>query len=239
MIKEIFNHFIKDKDKTKANGLKWSDSPGCFERHLQRRFQNSLFRKERRDVSQGDLFEAKDKDQKEAEEYIKQSTDFISKSTKLGKLNLLEVTRYVQEGLDPLIEKGIGISGNALINVDVLSNIEKAMLEQMDKLSPDGEQLVEKIRSLNALERNPYLIQSNRKDSPIPKNEAVSTLLCEDLNTIRTMGYVSRLWAPWEFSEEDVLKCLKQAINEGFDSKNAEILINAFREWPVSKEDVG
>ena len=237
MIKEFFNYFIKGKDKTKADGLKWSDSPGCFERHLQRRYQNPLFQKERRDVSQGDLFEAKDKDQKEAEEYINQSTDFISKSTKLGNLNLLEVARYVQEGLEPLIVKGIGISGNALINVDALSNIEKAMLEQMDKLSPDGDQLVEKIRSLNTLQRNPYLIQSTRKDSLILKNEAVSTLLCEDLNTIRTNGYISRLWAPWEFSEEDVLNCLKQAINDGFDCKKAEEIINAFREWPLSKEE--
>ena len=54
----------------------------------------------------------------------------LVESTKLGNLNLLEVSRYVHEGLEPLIVKGIGISGNALINVDVLSNIEKAMLER-------------------------------------------------------------------------------------------------------------
>lgn len=50
-----------------GNGKMWSDCPGCFERHLQRRDGNILFPPERRLILRKDIEEAVEKDRIEAQ----------------------------------------------------------------------------------------------------------------------------------------------------------------------------
>ena len=61
MIKDFLRKFSGSKE-TKEYHLNWSSNPGCFERHLHRRFQNPLFSKERMQVTEEELKQAQSTD---------------------------------------------------------------------------------------------------------------------------------------------------------------------------------
>lgn len=51
--------------------LKWKPYPGCFERHLQRRYKSFLFPIDRQEVSLQELQEARQKDSQDCHEFLK------------------------------------------------------------------------------------------------------------------------------------------------------------------------
>ena len=103
----------------------------------------------------------------------------------------------------------------------------------MSKLAPDAKELLERATSLSIVERNQYMAQSKRKDTPILKGEEVPTLLSEDLATIAGIGLVSRSFAPnFRPNEADIKRHLDEAIGQGFSKDKAKEIMDA---WNYNK----
>ena len=68
-----------------GNGKMWSDYPGCFERHLQRRDGNPLFPPERRIVTKKEIDEAKAKDLIEYNQFAEKVKIFSTSLQGMGK----------------------------------------------------------------------------------------------------------------------------------------------------------
>jgi hypothetical protein len=196
MKKEIikkYSAYIHPEDAFFENGemVIWSEYPGCFERHLQRRYKNVLFPPERRCISKKDIEDARQK-------------------------------------VQSVLKQGASIGGNIQDAILLLEDTEKQMIEYMEKLIPDGKELLERAISLSRVQRNPYMAQTKREDTPILREEELSTLLSEDLATISVMGLWSRSFPDFKPSELDARKHLDAAIGQGFSKERAREIMDAW-----------
>jgi hypothetical protein len=196
MKKEIikkYSAYIHPEDAFFENGemVIWSEYPGCFERHLQRRYKNVLFPPERRCISKKDIEDARQK-------------------------------------VQSVLKQGASIGGNIQDAILLLEDTEKQMIEYMEKLIPDGKELLERAISLSRVQKNPYMAQTKREDPPILREEELSTLLSEDLATISVMGLWSRSFPDFKPSELDARKHLDAAIGQGFSKERAREIMDAW-----------
>jgi hypothetical protein len=67
-----YGSYIHPEDAFFENGqmIVWSEHPGCFERHLQRRYKNILFSPERRLISKKDIEDARQRDKLDQDIFI-------------------------------------------------------------------------------------------------------------------------------------------------------------------------
>lgn len=209
----------------------WSENPGCFERHLQRREGNILFSPERRKVSPQEIDEAKEKDLKEQQQFAEKVHAIEKKFRASGKeITPSQASEFLQEA-QGLLEEAASIGGNIGIYIQVLEVIEDGLMKSLEEIIDDGENLLRQAQSLSIAIRSPYLAQLTRNDSPILKEEELPTLLSEDLETIAFEGYKSRAFAPdYKPNEADIKACLEKAVSEGFSKERSDELIDVWVE---------
>ena len=236
MKKEIINKYgayIHPEDAFFENGemIIWSEYPGCFERHLQRRYKNVLFPPERRPISKKDIEEAREKDKLDQDRFIKAAKNLgaeLEISEDKIPLSTLKDSTALQK-VQAVLEQGASIGGNIQDVILLLEDTEKKMIEYMNKIMPDGKELLDQAMSLSRVERNQYMAQSKRKDTPILPVEEVPTLLSEDLDTISGFGLLSRSMAPnFRPNEADINRHLDEAIGQGFSKDRARDIMNAW-----------
>jgi hypothetical protein len=218
-----------------GKGQMWSDKPGCFERHLQRRDGSLLFSPERRIVTHKEIEEARERDGLERQHFAEKARAFAS-STLVDireqemSMSLDRVGSVLRELME-LLEEAASIGGDIAYPLEHLKNEEEMLLEAIGQVSPEGADLLKKAQSQSILKRSPYLAQATRKDSPIPPEEEVPALLCEDLATISFHGFMSRAFAPgYRPSEVDIRSHLEKAVSQGFSKERAARIITAWDE---------
>ncbi|MDI6741958.1 MAG: hypothetical protein QMD11_04375 [Smithella sp.] len=232
-IMKKYDSYIHPEDAFYENGemIIWNEYPGCFERHLQRRYKNVLFPPERRHISKKDIEEARGKDKIDEDIFIKAVKNLGAEgelSEEKIPLSTVKDSTALQK-VQAMLVQGASIGGNIQDAILVLENLEKKLIEYMSKLAPDAKELLEQATSLSIVERNQYMAQSKRKDTPILKEEEVPTLLSEDLATIAGMGLASRSFAPnFRPNEADIKKHLDDAISQGFSKDRAREIIDAW-----------
>jgi hypothetical protein len=210
----------------------WSDNPGCFERHLQRREGNPLFPPERRVVTQKEIDEAKEKDRNEQERFSEKFQTFTAKTIalknrKLPPTDLLSIWRETGE----LLEEAASIGESVGNLMQILQSTEDQLKQLLNQLVPDGTDGMTSMTNLSSMARIYYFAQSWRKDSPILKEEEIPALLSEDLGIISLAGYMSRSFAPnYRPNETDIKNHLEQAVSAGFSKERAEQIISAWNE---------
>jgi len=207
----------------------WSDNPGCFERHLQRREGNILFSPERRVVTKKEIDEAKEKDRIEQEQFAQRVNSFVEriKST-YEHVKPDQASAILQEVLN-LLEEAASIGGAIEDYVQGLESTEEKLIESLNEAVPNGADLLKQAQSLSTLKRIPYFAQFSRKDSPIYKDEEIPTLLSEDLETIAVAGHTSRAFAPdYKPNEVDIKNFLEKAVGLGFSKAAADQIISAW-----------
>jgi len=231
----IMKQFDPDKESP------WSDNPGCFERHLQRREGNLLFPPERRIVTIKEINEAQERDRSEQRLFVENVKQFVSSTTELTELeNSIPIDRAfsIFKEIQELLEEAASIGGNIGENVQTLKSTEEELIRLLNKVVPDGAEQLEKAHSLSILKRSPYAAQASRKDTPIIKEEEIPALLSEDLETISFAGYLSRAFAPdYRPNEADIRKHLEKVVNYGFSKERAAQIIAAWNEMEESALD--
>jgi len=213
-----------------GNGQMWSDSPGCFERHLQRREGNLLFPPERRIVTRKEIEEAREKDRVEQQQFGERVNTFAASIVTAREKNVpLDRATSLLKEVQELLEEAASIGGNIAQPVQILQSTEETLMQSMNEVMPDGADLLKQAQSQSALKRSPYLAQISRKDSPILKEEEISALLSEDLEAISFNGFVSRAFAPgYRPNEADIRIHLEKAVNQGFSKERAAQIIAAW-----------
>jgi len=229
----IFTFINKFRNKKTAqaisNQIEWRESPGCFERHLQRRYNNPLFSADRRIISRKELNEARKKDDENLKEFIKQYTLWLSNVKNLRENSSINDLKTCLQDIQYLAELAASIGCDLKKEISVLEAMEQNLMSFMNAQLPQGAELLEKAHSLSATKRIPYFAQTGMKNTPILENEELASLLSEDTATIKFAGHISRSFSPnYRPNSEDVQELLDEAIKNGLNVEHARKVINAF-----------
>jgi hypothetical protein len=219
--------FPKERFIMVSNKLKYTELPGCFERHLQRRDGNILFPVERRSISAKEIENACQKD-KIDQEIFTVNLDGLKKQLNNSKEMTIAQGGFLLEGFQNLIEEAASIGGEALGQISILEKTEDDIIQQLNLLFPNGKDLLEKGHALSLLARIPYLAQIKRKDSPVLEGEHIATLLSESLEIIALIGYSSRFWPDFKPTREEIKIHLNEAVQNGFKKTQAQKLLDAW-----------
>ncbi len=177
-----------------ANGvIKWSEHPGRFERHLQRRLGNPLFTPDRQNVSAEEVAEAVEKDRQEHDKFWTWFRAFIRtfEETNGADSDLKESWNLAKE-LTDWIPYAAGIGGLAGSKVKDMRIILEDLFQSMDAKFPQSKKINDELRNLIALDSIPFIAGIKLPDNPIPQEEQAAAILCEDIMTIAIAGEVSR-----------------------------------------------
>ena len=216
------------RKKTAPPEIEWEENPGCFERHLQRRYNNPLFPTERQKISTEELKQARAKDKISQKEFLKQYTLLVSEVIRWeGNMPVSDCSKCLQD-TSFLLKLKASIGGDLENEAAVLEEFENNLMAAMNASLPEGEELLEKAHAVSMVARIPYMAQLKRSDNPILETEELPSLLSEDMATIRTVGFVSREFPDFRPNGRDVEQYLKESINNGFDANRANEILEAW-----------
>ncbi len=217
--------------------ISFSSNPGCFERHLQRRYKNLLFPPDRQEVSNDELKEARQKDKQDKIELVK-SHILVIKNNSLNEFSTAdEHIKYLKE-LDLILKREAEVGG---INKEVsLQALVLQLIETINSRFPEYSETITKVQALSYLERIPIMAQLNRPDTPIRKNEELASMLSEDLKTIEAIAIPSGLWGPnYKPAKKEVLECLQDAVSRGFNRSKFDEILKAWRQGELEGVTIG
>ncbi len=169
-----------------SEALNWTENPGCFERHLRRRFQNPLFPPDRRKVTRAELQSAQERDSEEFEEFSRQYAGLAERLDTLYELDCIPAQFLVneQEVIGELIKKSAALGGDAFDQypeLEVLRERVKRSLRETVRNIPDLRDISEQIDILHEVRRSttyhPLVAQMARPDTPI-RGEDVDVRRC-------------------------------------------------------------
>lgn len=179
-----------------TNGdISWSDNPGCFERHLQRKCGNPLFPPDKRNVTQREVDLARQKDEQDAavlqEELREHMTSMISLPDEIDSPGCNKVRRSIDRLLCRAAEIG-GAAGHEISNT--LLEARKCLIQSWREgltNREDAQKVLQKAEDafntfgMRLLE-NTFVAQMSREDTPITREDIIPALLSESPDTIRT-----------------------------------------------------
>jgi hypothetical protein len=211
-------------DQSNGNDLTWSENPGAHEVHLKRRLNNPYFPESRRIVTHEDLNQAKKKDD---EDYLK--CDVVLKE--IGKE--IESLRFgstsgtllrLRERIDDLIYTSLSVGGHATdiakhadkLRNAVILGLQEAFTDDSDTLSRIDEANKHHKEKVMRFYNTPVIAHMIREDSPILKNETISTIISESPEGIAT--FINLLPSDTKpIVENGALILIKEALNAGFE----------------------
>jgi len=169
----------------------WSKKLGSFERHLQRRHQNPLFPVQRQKVTAAELAIARDRDARDAREVKQEFLDLLKFIDRLPSQITSSEFKDLRKRIDDLTRKAIGVGGEVTEIAPELEELRAVVIESWEKgleASPTDIEALQKAEQLYhrgaSLFHNPLVVQMTRRDSPIPPEETVPTILSEDITSI-------------------------------------------------------
>ncbi|HSW69135.1 MAG TPA: hypothetical protein VLI69_03110 [Gammaproteobacteria bacterium] len=202
--------------------IAWSSNPSCFERQLQRQFNNSLFPPKMRNIKQIDVENARKRDlddthkfKNEVEKYENEVKE-LSNRTNATFSDILSLHKKISDASS----SAYGIGGNAL---DCLSTLTKlrthvATILKSNAANAGSHNLIDSIDEIEAsydqcLFNNEFLQQICRENSPI-KSTLVTSLLSENLESIKA---ICKRLSPDLFSQAKVeaIRVVKDMLARG------------------------
>ncbi len=230
-----------------GEGKMWSDWPGCFERHLQRRDGSLLFPPGRRIVLRKEIEEAIEKDRIEADSFLVKYNSLADKQIVMFE-NMKDVSNkdaqaHLQEMMQ-LIHESAALGESVEAQRLELEEVERTLIDYMGKSNPALVELLKKQHIHSKVLRLDYLVQFNREDSPILRDELVPTLLSEDDKYIVNAAVTCKKFGIDELAEDDdsrkrpdrlpstndIKLVLKDALMEGFSQARADRIMEAWNE---------
>ncbi len=166
--------------------LKFSPHPGPRERHLRRRYDNPLFPAERQDVSETQLQEAREADEKELNHFLRYFRDLVQEAIDLKPEAESETILDLKERLDKCYAHCCALPGekseiqaaiNKLIEV-IMKAVRQGAANDPIALNKLAEE--DTARQMhNELHQFSLTADLMLPDSPINKEELVPSLLSE------------------------------------------------------------
>jgi hypothetical protein len=176
------------KTESAHTELIWSENPGCFERHLQRKYLNPLFPPASRIVTQDEVDAARARDASEADvlwaKIIKHAESMPNGQFTFAQLD--EHRKRMDELMQEAAETGNpkAESATAELYWAIIKDMEIAMSDNVK-----GAELLEKANEnyvkIGLALKNRFVAQLCRHDSPMKPEEVLPALLTEDPETIR------------------------------------------------------
>lgn len=174
-----------------TDGLWWSEHPGCFERHLQRKHRNPLFGATAGAVSQDDIYAARARDALERENLHAAVVGLAERLAGLHSPLTFHEANMLREEIDALLQRAAELGSSALDDDARLIQLQDALLRDMRHVgtqNPEAEPAVAEAehfyRARIMGSRNSFLAQCARVDSPIRPEDVLPSLLSEDIPTI-------------------------------------------------------
>src|SRR5487761_59019 len=185
--------FLERRDFYAGRRGHWSDTPGSFERHLQRREGNPMFVKEFRQPTKENIKAARAKDDEDFEAAEESALAWINEINKLGDnitvANIAPLHKTSSEVMETCAKAG----GRAEAYRTSVRNIDEAVANQIIKAIE--EILPQAAASLRASDKGwmalrdiaaqPFFAQMARKNGPISQDEQVAALLCESVQSVK------------------------------------------------------
>ncbi len=167
--------------------LNWSNNPGCFERHLQRKYLFPyLFSTDSNIISNDELENAKHRDMEDVSKLNNDVTEFLHY---LGHNFTVDEVKGLLDRFEKLEERAASIGGNATSLGKALREGRKEMLTEFRKTLSDkkidiDDEFYRTFFTLGNITVHPFFAQCNRNDTPIKSNEQVLSLLTESSETV-------------------------------------------------------
>lgn len=218
----MFDKFIgyfrpkpKPASGSETESLVWSQGPSCFERHLQRRYRNSMFDQSRRNVTQTEVDAALAVDNKEAHtlraNMVESFQCFLNSH---GNGLILSDLKEFRSLVESHAERAAQIGGlNGAVILEELHKIWNSVFKEVDETFNNQADVMNILRSAKSIQEdlelfspNTFVAQMLRTDTPIHEDEVIPSLLMESLETIKFV--VENL--PEEQSEATLVGLLKQ-----------------------------
>jgi hypothetical protein len=206
----------------RGSTIRWSDTPGCFERHLQRKDGNVLFPESERKPTDAAIREARSKDnldlaavEKDVTSTLKTTQRFLGQETVTGEVLL----NFLKKELDPTMRRVNEIGAPARRFFKVLEELRNSVFQDLE-----GKLELEPIRKGLPGQFNMFLAQVWRIDTPIAGEEIIPTLLCESTDTVAAVGEFFQRDNPEliQSLHDGSVTFLKDATGEGFELPGAK-----------------
>lgn len=175
--------------------IKFSERPGCQERHLQRKYSYGLlFGNMAPAVTRQEVEAARAQDEQEARQFLQEMQELLQETAQLQGQVDTEIVLGIKEKLDYLYQLGAGLGGDFGREMSGLRRLNEIVMESVRKASGDDPLAMQEL----AREQAAYEIHVNlleypvvshllREDSPVGEEELVPTLLSEEEETIRVL----------------------------------------------------
>jgi hypothetical protein len=243
MLEDLFNYFriiaaliatdISQAQAIAGPNLVWSDNPGAYEQHLMRRYENLLFPKYRRHITQSEIDSARARDLKDYAELNKRLIKLAEDISVLPDHVDSATINRIREIIDDVIQDAMGVGGRAYDIAFKTKELRQTLISSWSKAVPGNSEaqralvLAELYYQENAPKFEvPFIAQMVREDGPIPSNEVVPALLMEKPNIIAmVLGWVEPSKRP--AAQKGALQVLKASIEEGAQIDNLEEILEA------------
>ncbi|HXJ96081.1 MAG TPA: hypothetical protein VMT20_24845 [Terriglobia bacterium] len=199
-----------------ADELNWSPRPGCFERHLQRKFGNVLFPPPSRVVMQFQIDEAKARDLAEADAFRAEVGQLLESMSRLSSgettITFSQWAR-MRERLGGLLDRPNELGGHLEQERSILSMLWDGLIAVGHESLKNHRGLLDRFEEVSSYSksirpyRSAFTAQVLREDTPIMPGELVPSLLTEDIDTVRSfVEFISaQLEVPQDSSKDSDL----------------------------------
>jgi len=174
--------------------ISWSERPGCFERHLQRRYNNPLFSPERQHVTAADVAAARRQDAQDLASLRAEYVQLLSEIAELPDFMPFEQFNPIRERIQDLIHRAVEVGGEASETVPKLRTLRHILIQQVSEALSNNPRALKALQEAEAFHQanegkleNQFLAQMLRDDTPITAEDVVPSILTEDVATIRTV----------------------------------------------------
>lgn len=214
----------------------WSDAPGCFERQLQRQFQNPLFPQELRDVAQDQIDEAKARDNSEhmALLVIMRSVIEVTRECPhpLGFSEFNSIREQVGDLLERTSDLGASADGERSQLIAVFEALATDLMRSVTELWTNADEALPVVTEALEVSRlrfrtlAPPMGQFLRSDTPIVPEVLIPSLLTEDEEFISRYSLILDVDTR-QSVHNAAREILTRAIAEGYPRERAEAKLRA------------
>ena len=175
------------------SSLVWSKNLGAFEQHLFRRYNNPLFPKNRRAITQAEIDQARSRDVQDFKRVKEEYINLLEDVNRLPDNMPSSMVTPLRVRIEDIIGKSMGVGGEAYHIALEAKKLRRILIKSFAEAisnNPNAYRALQKAEAFYHFYAQtyhiPFIRQMLRKDSPIPKEEIVPALLMEEPKIIKS-----------------------------------------------------